>query len=231
MLLNYFQCFVAEILCLFIPKLKHVQYKLPYFSQWESPQMVDQIINHKIKAVSDPKWKDSGANDPKDYEKWSWNICGMACLKMVLVYKFHKNYQLVKLAKQCSEYGGYIPQQNIIDGLFYQPFCRFVKDKFGLSAKTLPILTTNRIKHELNRNNFIIASVNANIRDENTPTPQNKSGHLVLITGYNENKKLIYLHNPSGFYKKSQKNYQISETDFSKFFGHKGIMIFNEKDK
>src|SRR3990167_6800417 len=128
--------------------------KIPYFSQWESPKLVGKIIERKILARDDQKWKNSGAKSPEEYEYWSWNICGMACLKMILASKFSKNYKMIELAKKCEEYGAYV----------------------------------------------------------------HNGGHLVLITGFDDHKKTLFFHNPSGFFGKSQENCEISEKDFKKFF-------------
>src|SRR3989338_258315 len=80
----------------YIPKKEFVVYKnVPYFSQWESKDLVNDIINKKISAKDDPLWKKSGAKNKKEYELWSWNGCGMACFKMILAYKFKKEIPVV----------------------------------------------------------------------------------------------------------------------------------------
>jgi len=163
--------------------------KIPYFAQWESQELVDEIIEGKIKAREDPRWKKSGANTPAEYELWSWNVCGMACLKMILMRKFGRDYKTIELAKKCEECGGYIKKGKVIDGLFYEPFIVFLKKELKLKAKVFKrFLTLWRIKRELKKGNYFIVSVSASIRKP-VHTPEHKGGHLVLMTGFDDERK------------------------------------------
>lgn len=200
--------------------------KIPYFSQWESPELVEKIIIGKMKASEDPRWKESGAKTSEEYEYWSWNICGMACLKMVLADKTKEIYKTIDLAKKCEEYGGYIQNGEKIDGLFYEPFLTFIKKEYGIEGKIFKrFLTIWRIKREVKKGNYIIVSVHAGIRKP-AYVPEHKGGHLVLLTGFDNSKKTLFLHNPSGFFGESQRDYEMSEKDFKKFFAGRGILIY-----
>ncbi|MFZ1250289.1 MAG: hypothetical protein WAR37_02480 [Candidatus Microsaccharimonas sp.] len=55
--------------------------------------------------------------------------------------------------------------------------------------------------------------------------PNKKGGHLVLVLGYDLDKRLLYLYNPSGFETYTQEYASISFKDFKKFFGGRGIVI------
>ncbi|MBI2310325.1 C39 family peptidase [Candidatus Collierbacteria bacterium] len=200
--------------------------KIPYFSQWESSELVGKIIGGKIGAREDPGWELSGAKTSEEYEHWSWNICGMACLKMILASKFEEEHKTIELAKKCEGYGGYVQNREKIDGLFYKPFCKFLANEFQIKAKIFRMfLTIGRIKREVQRGNYFIVSVSSSIRDV-AKIPEHKSGHLILITGFDDRKKTLFLHNPSGLHGKSQKNYEITEKDFTKFFAGRGVLIY-----
>ncbi|MEK7571158.1 MAG: hypothetical protein AAB553_02700 [Patescibacteria group bacterium] len=71
-------------------KISFLHKNIPYFSQWESPTLVDTIVRKKISAKDDPRWKNSGAKTKAEYELWSHNTCGMACLKMILAKELGK---------------------------------------------------------------------------------------------------------------------------------------------
>lgn len=198
---------------------------LPYHSQWESKELVDEILHGTIHAKEDPLWKNSQASSKEEYEHFSWNICGMACLKMILTSKFSKNYATVTLAKKCSEYGGYKNNPDgSMDGLFYEPFLKFITNEFGLRGKIIKPMIIGDILNALQKEEYVIVSVNPNIRNPSI-NPKTKGGHLVLVSGYNFDKQLLYIHNPSGFYNKSQKHFPISFTDFEKFFAHRGVLV------
>ncbi|MDO8657702.1 MAG: C39 family peptidase [Candidatus Levybacteria bacterium] len=198
---------------------------IPYFSQWESKDLVNDIISKKISAKDDPLWKMSGAKTKEEYELWSWNGCGMACLKMILAYKFKKNISLVELGKKCKEYGGYVGKN--LDGLYYKPFVKFIKNEFNLNSKIISPMVISDIIKELEKGNFIIASVSYKIRNPNNKISF-KGGHLVLIVRYNFEIKIFFIHNPSGIDNKTQAFAKVSFEDFNKSFAYRGIVIYNQ---
>lgn len=228
------------------PQKSRVVYNMPYYSQWESNNLVNEILTEKLKAQNDPKWRGSGAKTTEEYAIWSWSGCGMACLKMILKDRLNKNYPLVELGKMCMKYGGYkdnsskyntqqlldqgkaVPS-NYFEGLFYEPFLNFIRKEFDLHGRIVKPMIIEDIIKALTDKDYVIASVNASIRDANS-TPKRKGGHLVLVTGFDLRKKLLYIHNPSGLYKESQENYPISFNDFNKFFSNRGIVISQNKN-
>lgn len=203
---------------------KFLHQNVPYFSQWESAELAGEILAQKISATEDPKWQNSGAESREEYAEWSWNACGMSCLKMILAHRQGITIPLVTLAKQCLGYGGYQEPLKTSPGLFYKPFCTFVKHEYGLEARASSALTFAEILYTLSKKGYVIASVNAEIHN-----PQNKpiktGGHLVLIIGYNKEKKTLIFHNPSGRNQLSQENVELSYQQFKKFFAYKGITV------
>lgn len=213
---------------------KHLCVKnMPYFAQWESRKLVDDIVHNRISALADPLWKNSGAENPAEYLHWSWNGCGMACLKMILAYKTKKVIPLVELGKKCVGYGGYKINQKewnkdnfseSIDGLFYKPFVEFIKKEFNLDAKIVSPLLVSEIIDGLDNGKFVIVSVSPSIRNYGKK-PIKRGGHLVFVVGFDLNKKLIFIHNPSGVSKKSQEYYPVPLRDFKRFFACRGVII------
>lgn len=197
---------------------------VPYFSQWESPELVAQFLDKKMSSRDDPKWQSSGAENKEEYEKWSWNGCGMACLKMILAHRKKQVVPLVTLAKQCLSYGGYQEPLDISPGLFYKPFCTFVEKEYQLKAVPVPVLTISDICHALAQGKYVIASVNYAIRNPES-IPDKKGGHLVLIVGYDKERDVLFIHNPSGTSKESQAYAHISFKNFKRFFAQKGVLV------
>lgn len=199
---------------------------VPYFSQWESSGLVEQILSGQMKAEQDPNWKKSGARTKKEYVNWSWNGCGMACTKMLIAHINHQTMPLVTLGKKCTAYGGYtLPLEDSV-GLIYQPFTIFVEKEFGLRAKVVRPLLTTEIIEALSDGNYVIASVSPQIRHV-TDKPRRKGGHLILMLGYDLDQQLLFFHNPSGFTPETQQYASITFADFKKFFGGRGIVIEN----
>lgn len=59
---------------------------VPFFSQWETPDMTLAVLADGAEAAlrRDPLWQGSGAATRDEYAVWAANVCGMACLKMIL---------------------------------------------------------------------------------------------------------------------------------------------------
>lgn len=215
----------------FKPKNQRIKLDIPYFAQWESPELVEGIINGDIsEAIKDPKWKNSGAVNKQEYLLWSWNMCGIACLKMILSYKKLPSPPLILLGKLALKEGCYKINPaskyptTYLDGLYHYPFVKFLKKEFNLSAKVSQALVIPEIIVEMDRGHLAIVSVSPQIRSGKATI--NKGGHLVVITGYNLKRKCFWINNPSGFYGQSQENFKVTFKDFSKYFSNRGI-IFN----
>ncbi len=203
--------------------------RVPYFGQWESPELIDKILTGKIRAADDPKWRQSGAETADEYEQWSWNCCGMACLKMILADVRGQTIPLVQLANQCLKYGGYqLPLENS-PGLFYRPFLQFIEAEYGLAGQSINTLTLGEIVEALANNCLVIASVDPAIRNQQS-SPQRQGGHLILIIGYSRKHRVLYFHNPSGNTPESQQMVKISFNRFEHFFSNRGLTIWAKED-
>jgi len=201
-----------------------IHHDIPYFAQWESPELIEKILTNKISAQDDPNWTNSGAKTKKEYELWSAIGCGMACTKMIIAYRNHRTIPLVKLGSTCLSYGGYTEPLEESAGLIYKPFVRFLKVEYGLTAESVLPLLFEEIIDELSNGNLIIASVSPHIRHQNSTLTT--GGHLVLVHGYDLEKKSLFFHNPSGFIPEMQSNVVISFADFKKFYANRGVIVY-----
>lgn len=201
---------------------------MPYFCQWESRDLAQAILEHKIQASDDPKWQESGAKTRQEYASWSWSGCGMVCTKMVIAHALHKTVPIVTLGKSCLKYGGYkLPLEDHL-GLYYEPYCRFLNSEYGLSARVVSGLSTGDIIESVGSGGYVIASVLPEIRYPNTK-PKHRSGHLVLVVGYDNAKRTLYIHNPSGTNKANQEFAEVTFRQFERFSSHRGIVIHKQK--
>ena len=203
---------------------RFVHKEVPYFSQWESPDLNQAILSRQIDAKDDPNWRQSGAKTKQEYFDWSWSGCGMACLKMTLAYLGKGTIPLVTLGKRCAKRGGYTYPLESSSGLLYKPFVKFVKKEFGLDAKVINPMLLEDIIILLGSGGFVIASVTPEIRQPNIK-PKLKGGHLVLMLGYDLDKAELYFHNPSGISKSTRDYASISLDNFKNFFNNRGIVI------
>ncbi|AVA20787.1 MULTISPECIES: C39 family peptidase [unclassified Rhizobium] len=199
--------------------------RIPYFSQWETPDMTTAVLAEGARAalLKDPLWAGSGARDVEDYARWAGNLCGMACLKMILAARTGEIMPTVDLAMGCRDYGGYVEEPDgKIKGLIYAPFVPFVKDRFGLNARVVTGIPVADIGDILTQSEFFIASVHHSIRWPDTEPPS-KGGHLVLVTAVNSD--AIRFHNPSGHEPATRENVELPLAIFDQFFAGRGIVI------
>lgn len=197
---------------------------VPYFSQWETPGMTLPVLAEGSQALlSDPLWHQSGAGTIEEYARWAVNVCGMACLKMILAAR-GEIHPTIELARACTAYGGYIVNEidASIKGLIYAPFVRFVAERFGLGAETVTGVETSAIPEHLAKRRFFIASVNSGIRWPEREPPS-KGGHLVLVTAASD--ETIRFHNPSGHDAASQADVTLPLAVFDRFFAGRGISV------
>jgi len=202
--------------------------KAPYFSQWETASMTIPVLTEGSPALlNDPLWPDSGAETAEEYARWAVNICGMACLKMILAAR-GEIHRTIDLARGCTAFGGYVVNEadQSIRGLIYAPFVAFVAETFGLKAATIINLSVADIPAMLEANTFFIASVNSQIRwlDHEPPS---KGGHLVLVTAATS--ESIRFHNPSGHDENSQADVVLLAATFDRCFANRGIAIALER--
>ncbi|MFK0163611.1 C39 family peptidase [Rhizobium sp. NPDC090279] len=202
-----------------------VKQRVPYFSQWETPDMTLAVVAEGAQTalLKDPLWALSGASSVEDYARWAGNLCGMACLKMVLAARTGKTLPIMDLAIGCKEYGGYVEEQDgRIKGLIYAPFVPFVRDRFNLEARVVTGIPVTEIGDILRQSQFFIASVHHSIRWPETEPPA-KGGHLVLVTALEED--MIRFHNPSGHIDATRENAEMPLEIFDRFFAGRGIAI------
>ena len=108
--------------------MKPLPETVPFFSQWETSDMTLEVLAEGADAAlrRDPLWRGSGAETLDEYAVWAANICGMACLKMILATR-GEIVPTIELARQCTRYGGYVVNDGSIKGLIYAPFVSFEK--------------------------------------------------------------------------------------------------------
>lgn len=204
--------------------MRYGAWKAPYFSQWETASMTLPVLAEGAPALlRDPLWRESGADTVEEYARWAVNICGMACLKMILAAR-GEIHRTVDLARGCTAFGGYVVNEadRSIKGLIYAPFVSFAAETFGLKAETITALPATDIPGMLEKNTFFIASVNSLIRWPDRDPPS-KGGHLVLVTAASADS--IRFHNPSGHDENSQADVTLPIATFDRFFANRGIAI------
>jgi len=206
-----------------IEKVLHRE--MPYFSQWISGDLIGDIVSGRLAAEEDPLWELSGAESPGDYELWARNICGMACLKMILSYWGIDSPPLIPLAKECARSGGYKVKGDDIEGLFYVPFVSFIRDRFDLEGASLSPLSREDIVRGTLEGHLFIVSVHYSIREGKPDYAGPRGGHLVVVSGVDVSRGCFAINNPSGTTEETQRNFKVDFALFERYFAGRGIRI------
>lgn len=198
---------------------------VPYQCQFASPELAKDILEKKVEAKNDPNWEVFGFPTKEESEYWAWRGCGACCVKMALDY-YGKKETLAKLVSEGVALGGYDVEKDL--GWYYKPLLELVK-KHGLHGFTSSYLSKDEIaKHILNKQ-FSVASVSPTIiRMDKNIQSKRRSGHLVLVIGFNiENRKItgFYINNPSGKIPEMQKKAFIPISIFNAAYGERGIVL------
>lgn len=210
-----------------MPRSAPKNLSVPYFSQWELPNLVGDIVCNRKLAEDDPRWQSSGARDVNEYSRWANHLCGMACLKMVLAARTGIVWPTLELARLATKYGAYTTEGDEIRGLIYAPFVTFVRDTFAMRAEVIVGVSVDELEDVMMRAEFFIASVHHTIRWPEQEPPQ-RGGHLVLVTAVTD--EAIIFHNPSGHTVCNQKNAVVPGATFERFFAGRGIAILSSTE-
>jgi len=195
---------------------------VPYFSQWESADLVPQFLDGSLSSAADPRWAESGARTAADYGFWAPKACGLACLRMILGSRGLPVPPLMRLLEQALNWKAYVPAGERVNGLIYRPFAEWVRHDFSIVAEVVPDLTLERLTSGAGPDTPVIASVHHWIRWPDRHPPET-GGHLVLVTGAAGG--LVRLHNPSGLPGVSQQDAVVEMADFTRFFAGRGLVI------
>lgn len=195
---------------------------VPYHAQWESPDLIPEIIAGTRRAADDPLWRQSGADSPQEYEFWSWRLCGMACLRMALDHWKGTAPSAVSLAAECTGVGAYVRHHDRVDGLIYAPFADYVQQRWQLLAESRPYLPAGEIPEQIAAGRLVMLSVHSSIRVLD-PDPPRRGGHLVLAVGFASDHLVI--HNPSGLPGRSQRFARVPWTDLDRFYARRGVLL------
>jgi hypothetical protein len=198
------------------------RHPVPYYSQWESAELVGEFIEGVLSASADPRWASSDASSPQEYEFWSWRTCGIACLRMVLAHRGMAVPAAVPLAEECAAAGGYVRHPDRVDGLIYAPFVAWIAERFGIKATVRAELPVAEISERVHDGGLAMISVHPWIRWLDR-TPPKAGGHLVLVTGAGPGHLLI--HNPSGLPGHSQQHARIALDALNRFYAGRGVLI------
>ena len=171
-------------------------------------------------------WLSFGAPNKEEYEKWSPEVCGICCLKMVGdAYGTTSDTSLYQLTMECKQIGGFKELLNgEIQGIFHKPLLNLAKD-YGLDGNIEGNLDILKIIDSLHNNRFVILSL-----DKSKINPKLRGGHLVLIHSYDSETKTFLIHDPEPILAKDGQNIRVDSDKLSEISNKKGLIIWQEEE-
>jgi len=198
---------------------------VPYFNQWEAPELAAEIVAKRLTLKDVAQWRASGAESQDEFIEWASHVCGMCCLKMALAATRGEVVPILALTRRSLPYGTYVREGDKIRGLIYAPFVDFLREELDIEARVCVDIDVQDIARELESKCFFIASVHPSIRQP-ASFPPKRGGHLVLVSKVEQG--VITFHNPSGDVPASQSNVRLSSDTFSRFFAGRGIALIKK---
>ena len=200
---------------------------VPYVSQFATPELIDDILNGKIPADQDPNWEVFGYETKSESGFWATRQCGVACAKMLIDTRAKTDVSMAQLCKECEMIGGYNTAMDT--GWYYKPLAQLLRS-YGLRTSIASHLSINRLVMSIANGANVIASVNPQIiRDDENITNTERSGHLVLVVGFeikNHQIQNLIIHNPSGRTKQSRVFATVPASRFISSYGKLGIIVY-----
>ncbi|HGJ65206.1 TPA: hypothetical protein ENS27_07430 [bacterium] len=182
-----------------------------------------QIKYVSKRNYSDKKpWLQFGAPNRNEYEKWSPEVCGICCLKMIGdAYGFTSNTSLYQLAMECKQKGGFkeLPTGEI-QGVFHKPLLDLARS-YGLDGNIESNLDLEKITAALQNDRFVILSL-----DKSKVDPRLKGGHLVLVHAYESASETFLINDPEPILAEDGQNVEIDFNRLEKISNKKGLIIW-----
>jgi hypothetical protein len=170
----------------------------------------------------DTPWQPFGAPNEDEYRKWSPEVCGICCLKMIGdSLGLTSSISLYELTMRCKDEGGFRElADGEIQGVFHRPLLEVAKS-YGLAGKVVGRLTINKIKDSLKKERFIILSIN-----KSKISPQLKGGHLILVHSYDPKVETFVVHDSELLLSESGENIELSAVRLEEISNNKGLIIW-----
>ncbi|GAA3500985.1 C39 family peptidase [Streptomyces prasinosporus] len=190
-------------------------------TQYASADLIGRIAYDGHDPGDDPNWERTGAPTRTMYARWCRHMCGIACLRMVLLHRDGHAPSLFELLTGAVRYGAYVQQDSTIKGLIYAPFVKYVADTHQLPGEVHRELDLDGLVDLLDASRMVMVSVSKEIRRPDID-PERRGGHLVLAIGRQDGE--IVLRNPSGHTPKALAPAMPLDR-FGAFFGGRGISL------
>lgn len=198
---------------------------VPYHCQFASPKRVADILEGRLAAEDDPRWRVFGYKTKEEAGYWAGRQCGISCVNMLLEGT-GRVLSVAELTRQGVALGGYDTAAD--RGWYYKPLAALLRSH-GIDCYSVGYLPLYTLAQHLYHKRPAIISVNPQIiRGDATVTIHDKGGHLVVALGFRKHAGTIegvIIHNPSGKSPEMRNRAYIPLDQFLLAYGERGILV------
>jgi uncharacterized protein YvpB len=213
--------------------------QVKYCSIRQDRTIIKDIIEMKANPKEDKDRSKSWAMSLDDYEKRTWQICGITSFQMYLETKrIPYVWWNISLVYESLLYWTYKydpryiePTDFNISPMYHKAFLEYIKDRYNITWKSIVWTDISGSVKHLHEWKFVLLSLNQNIRDMkvNQKYVDYTGRHIVVLTWYKIKDKIIesiFIHNSSWFLQNnSQENFEIPISIAKQVFARKIIIL------
>ncbi|MDR6980816.1 hypothetical protein J2X68_007558 [Streptomyces sp. 3330] len=147
-------------------------------TQYATWDLIGPIAYEGYDPVNDPGWEKTGAPSPAFYARWCRHLCGIACLRMVLLHRDGRAPDMFTLLTGARNAGAYVREADgTVKGLIYAPFVEYTAHTHRLPAAVHGDLDLDGLVALLDAGHMVMASVSKEIRrPEHKPERRGAAG-------------------------------------------------------
>lgn len=211
----------------------NIGFKIPYYSQFMTPEIGESVIAGSGTAREDTQWRKFGADTVDDYVFWCRRSCAIVGLRMILEALGKSVHSTMKLIEQGLQLGGYEvhnEQGDFVDiGWYHIPLIRLAR-MYGVDGILKDINEISEICESIVLSYPVMASVSIGISGVESETQVRESGgHFIVLHGFQWERstgcKSLLFHNPFGVSPELRKEVRMSVDEFNTYFSGR-ILIF-----
>lgn len=170
-------------------------------------------------------WTVFGAPSKAEYERWSPQVCGICCVKMIGdTLRLTKQDSLYSLTMECLSLGGYrIGSDGLIQGVFHKPLLELAR-AHGLDGVVEQHLSIQKVIDALSKQKFVILSI-----DKAKVNPSLLGGHLILVHTYKPQSDIFYLNDPEPILAENGADIKMQSADLQIISNNRGLIIHKKQ--
>jgi hypothetical protein len=155
-------------------------------------------------------------SDQADYDKWSGEVCAIACARSLILAKEGQSSSLWDLTKEAVEAGVFIVHPDRVDGAFHFPLAAWLQ-RYRLKAQPFRLASETTI-WEMMRDSMVLLSIDLSKVGA-------QGSHLILLIDRDPDNNAYLLHDSASLLGRPGDNCRVSRVEIERLSNRKGIRV------